>query len=166
MISLGEDTIHQYHKFIEWMDTLRDLDDNAWLTPVAEGKATIGEVVAHLQNWDHYIIHTIIPSIKHGEGMVFPDFDSFNQKAYEYARSGITKNRMLDEFKQTRLQLVELLLTEPEVAAKQVTANGVVNCPHTGTPYSLLYIIHEFIEHDLHHKNQILSAIGFSRSEE
>lgn len=164
MVILGEDTIHRYKGFIEWMDTLHDLDDNVWVTPIAEGKATVAEIVSHLQNWDHYLIHTIIPAIKRGEGMVFPDFDSFNKKAYEYARSGIAKNRMLAEFKQTRLQLVELLLTEPDVAAKHVTANGTENCPHTGTPYSLLYIIHEFSNHDNHHKNQISALAAASKA--
>lgn len=159
MISLGNETIHRYKEFIEWTDTLRDLDDGIWLTPIAEGKATVVEIISHLQNWDNYLINMIIPSIKDGKGMVFPDFNSFNQKAYEYARSGISKNNLLDEFKQTRLELIDILLTEPNVAAKHVTANGVENCPHTGTPYSLLYIIHEFIEHDIHHKNQILSVI-------
>lgn len=159
MISLGKETIHRYKEFIEWTDTLIDLDDNIWLTPIAEGKASVAEIISHLQNWDHYLIHTIIPAIKNGEGMVFPDFDSFNQKAYEYARSGISKEALLDEFKQTRIQLTEIMLAEPDVATKHVTANGVENCPHTGTPYSLLYIIHEFIEHDNHHKNQILSVI-------
>lgn len=159
MIQLGKETIHRYKEFIEWTDTLRDLDDSVWLTPVSDGKATVAEIISHLQNWDHYLINTIIPAIKNGEGMVFPDFDSFNQKAYEYARSGISKNRILDEFKQTRHQLIGILLTQPDISTKHVTANGVENCPHTGTPYSLLYTIHEFIEHDIHHKNQILSVI-------
>ncbi|REK76056.1 DinB family protein [Paenibacillus paeoniae] len=159
MISLGKETIHRYQALIEWTDTLRELDDNIWVTPIAEGKATVAGIISHLKNWDNYLIHTIIPAIKNGDGMVFPDFDSFNQTAYEYARSGISKNSILDEFKQTRLQLIELLLTEPDVATKHVPANGVENCPHTGIPYSLLYIIHEFIEHDNHHKNQILSVI-------
>ena len=159
MTSLGKETIHRYKEFIEWMDTLNDLDDRIWLTPIAEGKATVAEIVSHLKNWDNYLINTIIPAIKKGEGMVFPDFDSFNKRAYEYARSGISKNRLLYEFKQTRLELVELLLSNPAIATKHVTANGVENCPHTGTPYSLLYIIYEFIEHDIHHKNQILSVI-------
>ncbi|MUG43736.1 DinB family protein [Paenibacillus woosongensis] len=159
MISLGKETIHRYKDFIEWTDTLHELDDNIWLAPIAEGKATVAEIVSHLMNWDNYLINTIIPAIKNGEGMIFPNFDSFNQQAYEYARSGIPKNRLLGEFKQTRLQLIEIMLTEPDVASKNVTANGVENCPHTGTPYSLLYIIHEFIEHDIHHKNQILSVI-------
>lgn len=159
MISLGKETIHRYKEFIEWTDTLSDLDDNIWLTPIAVGKATVAEIISHLKNWDNYLINTIIPAIKNGDGMVFPDFDSFNQKAYEYARSGISKKGLLDEFKQIRIQLIEIMLTEPDVAAKNVTANGVENCPHTGTPYSLLYIIYEFIEHDIHHKNQILSVI-------
>jgi uncharacterized damage-inducible protein DinB len=145
---LGKETIDRYKQFLAWSDTLLDLDDNIWQTPISKGKATVAEIISHLQNWDDYLIHTAIPA-----------FDSFNQKAYEYARSGISKQRLLNEFKQTRLQLVELLLTEPEVATKHVTANGVDNCPHTGTPYSLLYIIHEFINHDNHHKNQILSVI-------
>lgn len=118
MINLGKETIHRYKEFIEWMDTLSDLDDSTWFTPVAEGKATVAEIVSHLKNWDNYLINIIIPSIKNGEGMVFPD-----------------------------------------IFTKHVTVNGVENCPHTDTPYSLLYIIYEFIEHDIHHKNQILSAI-------
>lgn len=159
MISLGRATIDRYKDFIDWTDTLNHLDDNTWLAPIAEGKATVAEIISHLNNWDDYLIHTIIPAIKNGEGMVFPDFDLFNQKAYEYARSGISKHCLLEKFKQTRIQLIEIMLTEPDVATKHVTANGVDNCPHTGTPYSLLYIIHEFIEHDIHHKNQILSVI-------
>ncbi|MFD0693843.1 DinB family protein [Paenibacillus sp. GCM10027628] len=159
MISLDESTILRYKGFIEWTDTLHDVHESIWLQPIDEGKASVGEIISHLKNWDTYLISTIIPAIKDGEGMTFPDFDSFNKIAYEYARSGISKNRLLDEFKKTRLQLVEILLAEHDVVAKHVTANGVETCPHTGTPYSLLYIIHEFNDHDNHHKNQILTVI-------
>jgi hypothetical protein len=159
MISLGKETILRYKEFTEWTDTLHDVHESIWIHPIAEGKASVGEIITHLKNWDTYLISTIIPAIKNGEGMVFPDFDSFNKIAYEYARSGISKDCLLDEFKQTRLRLVEILLAEPDVVTKHVTANGVEYCPHTSTPYSLLYIIHEFIDHDIHHKNQILTVI-------
>lgn len=158
-LSLGETTILRYKEFTEWTDTLREVDESIWMHPIADGKATVREIISHLKNWDTYLISTIIPAIKNGEGMIFPEFDSFNEIAYEYARSGIPKDRLLDEFKQTRLQLVEKLLADPGTAAKHVTVNGVVTCPHTGTPYSLLYIIHEFIDHDSHHKKQILSVL-------
>lgn len=159
MISLGKETIDRYGQFIQWTETLRECDDTVWFTPIAEGKATVADIISHLKGWDYYLLHTVIPAIRNGEGMVFPNFDSFNQKAYEYARSGISKLSLLDEFKQTRITLINTMMNEPDVATKNVTANGVEYCPHTGTPYSLLYIIYEFIEHDLHHKTQILSVI-------
>lgn len=158
MINLSKETIFRYKDFIEWTETLSALQEDIWLKPVAEGKASVREIISHLTNWDNYLIYSIIPAVRNGEEMVFPDFDSFNEKAYEYARSGISRNRLLDEFKQTRIQLVEMLLADLDLAVKHVPANGVAICPHTNTPYSLLYIIHEFIEHDIHHKNQILSV--------
>ncbi|MGO4494964.1 DinB family protein [Paenibacillus sp. 2RAB27] len=159
MISLNTNTILRYKEFTNWTDTLREVPESMWLQPIAEGKASIGEIVSHLQNWDSYLISMIIPAITNGEGMTFPDFDSFNRLAYEYARSGISNDRLLDEFKQTRLELVDILLAETDIVAKHVTVNGIENCPHTGTPYSLLYIIHEFNDHDNHHKNQILTVL-------
>jgi len=159
LISLDKNTILRYQEFTAWTDTLRDINESIWLQPIAEGKASIGEIISHLQNWDSYLISTVIPAIKNGEGIVFPDFDSFNKIAYAYARSGISKSRLVDEFKQTRLNLVEMLLADPDVVTKPVTVNGLETCPHTGTPYSLLYIIHEFNDHDNHHKNQILTVL-------
>lgn len=158
MISLSKETIFRYKDFIEWTETLSVSQEDIWLKPVAKGKASVREIISHLTNWDNYLIYSIIPAVRNGEEMVFPDFDSFNEKAYEYARSGISRNHLLDEFKQTRIQLVEMLLADLDLAVKHVPANGVAICPHTNTPYSLLYIIHEFIEHDIHHKNQILSV--------
>lgn len=54
--------------------------------------------------------------------------------AYEYAKSGISKDRLLDEFKQTRLQLVEILLAEHDVVTKHVTANGDKHARTLGYP--------------------------------
>lgn len=159
MIRLGTDTIFRYQQFLEWAETLRGIDDRLWTKPIAEGKATVAEIVSHLQQWDRYLLHTVIPAVKNGEEIRFPEFDSYNEQAYEYARSGISADRLLDELTQTRLRLIEFLRNEPDVAAKPVPVNGVARCPHTDTPYSLLYIVYEFIDHDAHHKNQILSVI-------
>ncbi|MGG1550302.1 DinB family protein [Paenibacillus ferrarius] len=158
VVSLDKNTILRYKEFTEWTDTLNDLHESIWLQPLSEGKASTGEIISHLKNWDNYLISVIIPAIRNGEGIIFPDFDSFNQIAYEYARSGVSKASLLEEFKLTRLQLVDMLLANPDIVEKHVTANGVDTCPHTGTPYSLLYIIHEFNDHDNHHKNQIIEA--------
>jgi hypothetical protein len=54
------------------------------------------------------------------------------------------------------------LLDSKEVIDRPTTANGVSHCPHTGKPYTLLYIIQEFMEHDEHHKKQINSLSHLS----
>jgi len=65
----------------------------------------------------------------------------------------------------TREQLVLELFEMPVVALhRDVTVNGASHCPHSGTPYSLAYIIKEFIEHDSLHKQQIVEFLGESTS--
>ncbi|KRF13445.1 DinB family protein [Paenibacillus sp. Soil787] len=153
-------TINEYEQFCKWTATLHRLSDIDWHSQVKEGKASIAEIIAHLRNWDLHLINVVIPSIKKGEGMVFPDFDSFNTKAYGYAKSGISKDQLLQEFSSDRMRLINILREmKTEDVLLEVTANGARDCPNTGTPYSLLYIIHEFSEHDEHHKKQILNFL-------
>ncbi|MNI59941.1 DinB superfamily protein [compost metagenome] len=128
--------------------------DSSWDCSLSEGKPTIAEIIGHLLYWDLNLITNAFPAVENNEGIVFPEFDSFNQSAYEYARS-VTKDRLLDEFTSTRNELSQLLLNSSEIICKPTTTNGVSHCPDTGTPYSLIYIIQEFIDHDRHHKAQM-----------
>lgn len=105
-------------------------------------------------NWDKYLVLKAIPAAKNGEGIVFPDFDIFNQSGYEYARHS-SKEMIIVEFKGTRQLIFKMLTDSLDIMDRPTTSNGVSHCPYTGTPYSLSYIIQEFIEHDQHHKNQI-----------
>ncbi|MNW43994.1 hypothetical protein D3C74_212080 [compost metagenome] len=131
-----------------------NFSDSSWNSALSEGKATIAEIIGHLLYWDLNLITSAIPAVENNEGIVFPEFDSFNKSAYEYARS-VTKDRLLDEFTNTRNDLSQLLLNSLEIIDKPTTTNGVSHCPYTGTPYSLIYIIQEFIDHDAHHKAQM-----------
>jgi hypothetical protein len=150
--------ISDYEQFGEWTVTLHNLSDTTWHSPIQEGKASIAEIIAHHRNWDLHLIHVIIPAIQIGEDMVFPDFDSYNSQAYHYANSGVSKEQLLLEFIRDRMELIQILKSmKSEELLLEVKANGVTNCPNTGTSYSLLYIIQEFIEHDEHHKKQMLS---------
>lgn len=152
-------TIQEYEQFGVWAQTLHQWSDEAWHTPFQAGKASTAEIIAHVRQWDRYLIHVIVPSIRKGEGMVFPDFDAYNKEAYQYANSGVTKEQLLQQFTRDRMELIGILksMTTDELL-REVSANDVTHCPHTGTPYSLFYIIQEFIEHDAHHKKQIVSA--------
>ena len=93
-------------------------------------------------NWDDYLLRETLSSVRDGQGMDFPDFDTYNKLASNYAKSGISKMKLLEEAEAKRELLVkELRLLPAGNLEKPLTANGVSYCPHTGTPYSLIYII-------------------------
>lgn len=153
-------TISEYEQFCKWTSILHQLNDSDWYRPIKEGRASIAEIIAHLRNWDLHLTNVVIPSIRRGEGMEFPEFNSYNAKAYEYANSGVSKDQLLQEFTSDRMKLIHILSNmSPEELLLETTANGVKHCPNTGKPYSLLHIIHEFIEHDDHHRKQILGVL-------
>lgn len=93
-----------------------------------------------------------------GEPMLFPDFDTYNQKASVYAKSGVSQSQLIQEAVQTRdLLVTELKAMPAEQRQRHLMVNRVSHCPHTDQPYSLAYIIEEFTQHDHHHKLQIES---------
>jgi uncharacterized damage-inducible protein DinB len=161
---LGEECIKIVNKFGEyrnWITVLKNIDTNTWFTPISKGKWSISEVVSHIYNWDNHLIFEIIPCVKRGQGMEFPDFDSYNKKASEYAKSGVSQLDLINNAIAVRETIVNTLLKVSEQdLCKPLTSNGVSHCPHTGESYSLIYIIKEFIEHDKHHIQQITQYLN------
>ncbi|WP_066074738.1 DinB family protein [Neobacillus soli] len=152
--------ICNFKQYTSWLSTLEDMEEDLWSKPIAESKWSVSEIIAHIINWDNHLLAEVIPSVRNEKGMEFPDFDTYNKKASNYAKSGIPKEKLLEEAKETRELLVKELNELPiEKLNKPLTANGVSHCPHTGTPYSLIYIIKEFTDHDNHHKRQITQLL-------
>ncbi|KFM98837.1 DinB family protein [Bacillus clarus] len=159
---MGENKIiHNFKKYSIWVSTLKEMKEELWTIPISQEKWTVGEIISHIMNWDEYLLSEILPSVRKGQGMEFPDFDTYNKIASNYAKSGISKKKLIEEAKNKRELLVkELSLLSADKLNEHVTANGVVYCPHTGTPYSLIYIIKEFVDHDNHHKRQVTQFLN------
>ncbi|RLQ96336.1 DinB family protein [Falsibacillus albus] len=152
--------IQEFQNFTSWVINLNKVEKELWSVPISEGKWTTSEIIAHIMNWDNYLLSEIIPAVKDGMAMTFPDFNEFNQMASDYAQSGISQTSLIKETIQKRDLLTKELLNMPvEVLTRHTNANGVASCPHTGEPYSLIYIIKEFIDHDRHHQNQIIQFL-------
>lgn len=97
----------------------------------------------------------VIPAVLDGEGMEFPEFGPFNERAAAYADT-VTPGRLITEAQNKRNQLVSRLLELPkEVLERPATSNGDTHCPHTGLPYTLIDIIGDFTDHDHHHRKQM-----------
>ncbi|MFC5530781.1 DinB family protein [Cohnella yongneupensis] len=130
--------IESFSTLIAWADRLNELDDATWFKPLAEGKASIAEVISHLLYWDRYFITNVVLAAVRGEEIAYPDFDPFNAEAYKYAKSGISRKQLLWELSATRAELCRMLLALGE-----------------GMPSALAHTIQESTDHDLHHRNQI-----------
>ncbi|MGN1400609.1 MAG: DinB family protein [Bacillus sp. (in: firmicutes)] len=156
--------LDRFNGYSSWLDSLFTLDETSWSEPIATGKWSVSEIIAHIAKWDRHILDKVIPSTLTGKGMEFPEFDSFNKAAAEYAKAGITKEALLEEAKNVRESLVKRLAgLSTAVLQQPLPSNGVTHCPHTGVPYSLIYIIDEFISHDQHHKEQIMHFLEKDR---
>ncbi|MFF2447847.1 DinB family protein [Neobacillus sp. NPDC058068] len=150
-----------FNDYATWVETLKDLDGKVWGAPISEGKWSISEIISHIMNWDHHLLLQVLPSVEKGEGMEFPEFDTFNKVASDYAQSGISQVQLIEEAVKTRESLVSELLKMPlEKLTLPLPSNGISHCPYTGEPYSLLYIVKEFSEHDTHHKQQIMEFLN------
>ena len=151
------DIINQFHQLPSWMNSIKGMDEQLWGSPLSDGKWSTSEVLAHILNWDQYLLAEILPSVRNRKEMNFPDFDPFNQLASAYAKSGISSEALLNEAIAVREQLINQLIEMPdELLTYPLPVNGVSHCPHTGRPYSLIFIIEDFIEHDNHHKQEIV----------
>ncbi len=142
-MSESKAVIEQFRGLTEWSDTLEGLSDAVWFKPIAEGKASTAEIIAHLMRWDRYLITDVIPTVRGGGDIAFPDFDAFNAESYKYAKSGVSKNELLDELHAAREELCRLLL-DADVDTRE----------------KMLPIVVDFIEHDNHHKSQIVTAVS------
>lgn len=152
--------INDFSKYSTWLNSLEDIDETLCSKPITKNKWSVSEIISHIIFWDNHLLYEVIPSVRRGKGMEFPDFDTHNKKASDYTKSGISLSKLLKEAKDTRELLVKELYELPiETLNNPLTSNGVTHCPHTGTPYSLIYIVKEFTDHDNHHKGQIIQFL-------
>ncbi|KGI85460.1 DinB family protein [Exiguobacterium chiriqhucha] len=152
--------IDEFASYTDWLNTLERLDESMWDKPIATDKWSIKAIVLHIAHWDNHLLNVIIPAVKTGEGMIFPEFDSFNARATQKAKrlSGVNVLRLA---KTSRSSLVESLRSlRQETLTLHTTANGATHSPHEGVPYTLAYIVTEFIEHDRHHQQQVDAILG------
>lgn len=151
--------IDEFASYIDWLNTLERLDESMWDKPTATDKWSIKAIILHIAHWDNHLLNVIIPAVKTGEGMIFPEFDSFNARATQKAKrlSGVNVLRLA---KTSRSSLVEALRSlRQETLTLHTTANEATHSPHEDVPYTLAYIVTEFIEHDRHHQQQVDSIL-------
>jgi uncharacterized damage-inducible protein DinB len=149
-----EEIKEHYAKFDGWIESLRNLNESEWHSPLAEGKWTVAAVVSHLLFWDKYSLEERFPRFKEGAILPsYPDFQLVNDRASEYAAKTASKDRILDELLDVRKEFHSNLgqMDHDRLAVSFKISDHQLTI---GTYFA------DFIWHDLHHQKQIDAVIG------
>ncbi|PEX41661.1 hypothetical protein CN464_27800, partial [Bacillus cereus] len=104
-----ESILEEKLKLIEWCQTLKSVTNDVWFEPFRKRSWGIADVISHLIVWDEFLMKFRIPYFISGQSVpnVPTGVEEMNEGAIKYARSGISKEELLDQFSFTRKQLVD-----------------------------------------------------------
>lgn len=138
-------------QFLVEVESIKSMDSRLWLSPILPGKWSVGEIVSHLIAWDRYRLETRLPFMKSGAKLIGIErtaAEAKNEQAAHYAHSGISQGDLLNELIFVRRNMMDYLLQlSPEELNAKCSINNNELTPNT--------FMNGFIEHDLHHMNQI-----------
>jgi uncharacterized damage-inducible protein DinB len=142
--------IKKYQRYISFVESLRNLDEELWTTPIAENKWSVRDIIGHIMFWDKYTQEEAIMKIKTNQPVTVDDvnIDEFNQKAVEYVKT-TDKDEIINHTVQYRQEIIETL----KILSEETFFNNYIDS--SGNNFSINNFLEEFITHDDHHKRQI-----------
>ncbi|PES70020.1 hypothetical protein CN327_19505 [Bacillus cereus] len=149
-----ESILEEKLKLIEWCQTLKSVTNDVWFEPFRKGSWGIADVISHLIVWDEFLMKFRIPYFISGQSVlnVPTGVEEMNEGAIKYARSGISKEELLDQFSFTRKQLVDQI--------NQISSRNFKDDYQFGTKRVRLdNYFSSLIQHDLKHKEEIIQFI-------
>lgn len=96
---------------IGWVCMLTNMSDSFWFQPFREGGWGTADVISHFISWDKFVIENRIKPLIKEEALpkIKVDVQAMNDAASLYARSGISKEDLIEECISMREELVSLL---------------------------------------------------------
>jgi hypothetical protein len=148
-----ERIMNEMKSLVEWSLSLKNISNDLWFKPFREGSWGTADVISHFISWDRFMIENRISFILREES--FPkinvNVEASNKEASNYAKSGISKEDLIDEFISVREELVSLI---------EKIQTEKFDLPFPGNENITLseYFIGD-IDHEFKHKEQIESHI-------
>ena len=104
-----ESILEEKLSLIEWCQTFKCVTHDEWFESFRKGSWGIADVISHFIVWDEFLIKHRIPYFISGQSVpnVPINVEEINKGAIKYARSGISKEELIDEFSCTRKQLAD-----------------------------------------------------------
>ncbi|TMV43688.1 DinB family protein [Paenibacillus mesophilus] len=146
-----EQTAVRLRELIVFVHSLERTGFDQWHRPIRPGKWSIHEILSHIWLWDTYSLEHMIPFMRDGAILHFPNHTSINGNAERFART-IGKAGMIRHLTETRNELVEVY-----AAASNKEVRFYVGKTRLDTDtYCRKYIL----EHDRHHMAQIEAFVS------
>ncbi|HFK1546457.1 DinB family protein [Bacillus albus] len=146
-----ENILEEKLNIIEWCQTLKEVHDDIWFQSFKNGSWGIADVISHFIIWDDFVIKYRIPYFLSAKSIPYipTDVEEMNKSAIIYARSGISREELINQFSYTRKQLVDEIERIPvynfnddfQIGTKKVRLN---------------HYFSSLIQHDLKHKEEII----------
>jgi DinB superfamily len=143
-----EEIIEEKATLIGWVQSLEQMEDQLWFLPFREGSWGTADVVSHFITWDRFVISRRMPVLMSKGELPSEKInaDAMNMEARNYARSGISKQKLISEFAEAREELLSLLeKLEPERFQEL----------YPGRDITIGQYFAGLIEHDHKHKKEI-----------
>ncbi|WP_342714668.1 DinB family protein [Bacillus paramycoides] len=154
-----ENILEEKLNFIEWCQTLKGVPDDIWFQALKKGSWAIADVISHFIVWDVFLIKDRIPYFISEQSVpnVPTDVEEMNKGAIKYARSGISKEELLNRFSVTRKQLVDEI--------ERIPTKYFYNVYQFGTKkVKLNNYFSSLIQHDLKHKEEIMQFLIYNQA--
>ncbi|OQR56846.1 DinB family protein [Bacillus sp. CDB3] len=154
-----ESILEEKLRLIEWCQTLKCVTNDVWFEPFRKGSWGIADVISHFIVWDEFLMkYRILYFISSQYVPDVPtDVEEKNKSAMRYARSGISKKELIDQFISTRKQLVDQI--------NQIPAQNFNGDYQFGTKRVRLNdYFSSLIQHDLKHKEEIIQFLKLSEA--
>jgi uncharacterized damage-inducible protein DinB len=144
------EVLTKYKSFTNWLLQLKQMPEEYWLVPIKDGKWSVGEIVAHIKAWDVFVWDERVAYFVSGSEIPSKkiNVEEINSNAANEAKSGISKNQLLDEVIECRQVVAKKLGEVPSFIWQEKIEMG-------SKMITLCEYISGLVEHDEHHKTQI-----------
>jgi len=144
--------ISHYEKSIVFVESLVNITEEQWRTPIEPGKWTVAEVIGHLTPWDEFVLNQRLPFLFTKESLPKgPDVGEMNASAARNSRAQ-SKGETIANFINQRHQLIDALYPIVDQQWQQPFTIGA-------SELTLHRYLASLVDHDLHHFSQIQSVV-------
>ncbi len=151
-----EDLISHLKGYTGFLAELGRVPEEVLLSPMAVGKWSAQEAVAHIMAWDANLLQTAIVPLEAGKNPYVADeadFQAFNERAATLGRQ-LSKHQLLDRAAHARRQLLEHLKRLPSEAFQTRQQGGRIDSDLAE------FLERNFVSHDKHHIEQIRAYLA------